>query len=379
MRLKLMHIGLTLVFVALLLGNLAVCIEAANNHQKCEGSKPDECNGHCVNFQSDKHNCGDCGKICNPGEVCHEGKCVGSNDNNKATCTDGKKNGKETDIDCGGPTCQPCADEKTCKNNADCSSGVCAVGFCQAPSCVDQVKNDGEMGVDCGGNCKPCAPRKPVSGIGNITVLPVQNSPGKPAPNLTLGPPSTTPSYLLVFDNFVVGETRSASTDTDYMGFGVSVNNQIVYIGHNFLGDISGNTQNPIGLESGPTPIPDDLNTQVIFGYLIVNLGLVDDESPTTNYGAIDLVTKDIMNYYIPSSGHPLGLVDNNLGYLYNSWCDGAVAAAKITMNGHDLAQRIAVGKSLPEQQDEFAGTDSRIGCGSNSRYYVRWHVKRVS
>ncbi len=191
---KLMHIGLIVIVIALLLGNLAVCVEAVNdpqtkNPQKCQGSKPDECNGQCVNFQNDKKNCGSCGNACNPDQVCHNGKCVcpGSKPNEcndkcvnfkndekncgscgnacnpeevcsngkcvsgtsskKATCTDGKKNGNETDVDCGGPICPACADGKTCKNGTDCSSGVCAVGFCQAPSCVDQVKNEGETGV----------------------------------------------------------------------------------------------------------------------------------------------------------------------------------------------------------------------------------------
>lgn len=383
MRLKLIRIGLIVIVITLLLGNLAVCVESTNDPKKCRGDKPDECNGQCVNFQNDEKNCGSCGNACNQGEVCHKGKCVsagnnekGTSGNKKATCTDGKKNGKETDIDCGGPTCPACADEKTCKSGTDCSSGVCTNSICQAPSCTDGVKNGNEIGVDCGGSCPSCI-RKPVSGIGNITVLPVRIY--NPPPNQTYGPPPATPTYLFVIDNFVVGETRSPNTDTDYAGHGVSVNNQIVGMGRNFLGDISDNTQNPYGQMMGPIPIPDDPNTQVVFAYLIVNLGLIADESPNTNYGAIDLATKDLMNSYVPGSGSPLAFVDNYLGYLYNSYCDGAVAAAKITMNGHDLAQRVAIGTSLPEQQDYFAGTDSRIGCGSNSRYYVRWHVKRVS
>lgn len=41
------------------------------------------------------------------------------------TCYDNIKNGDETDIDCGGKTCNKCADEKNCLNNLDCNSGFC--------------------------------------------------------------------------------------------------------------------------------------------------------------------------------------------------------------------------------------------------------------
>ena len=44
-------------------------------------------------------------------------------------CTDGIKNGSETDIDCGG-TCPRCATGKTCASRNDCVSAVCAGGVC---------------------------------------------------------------------------------------------------------------------------------------------------------------------------------------------------------------------------------------------------------
>src|SRR5436190_7546386 len=38
------------------------------------------------------------------------------------TCSDGAKNGKETDIDCGGGACTPCASTSTCSASEDCAS-----------------------------------------------------------------------------------------------------------------------------------------------------------------------------------------------------------------------------------------------------------------
>ena len=47
------------------------------------------------------------------------------------TCTDGLENQDETDIDCGGATCGPCAEGDACDANTDCISGVCEGLICQ--------------------------------------------------------------------------------------------------------------------------------------------------------------------------------------------------------------------------------------------------------
>jgi len=48
------------------------------------------------------------------------------------TCADGIKNGNETDMDCGGGTCPPCATGKQCLVGTDCVSGNCSGGVCVA-------------------------------------------------------------------------------------------------------------------------------------------------------------------------------------------------------------------------------------------------------
>lgn len=53
-------------------------------------------------------------------------------DNAGATCTDAKKNGAESDVDCGG-TCSKCSSGQTCSTGADCSSGTCTDGKCVTP------------------------------------------------------------------------------------------------------------------------------------------------------------------------------------------------------------------------------------------------------
>lgn len=106
--------------------------------------------------------CPDCpdGKACNDNNDCASGQCDNSTKKcvtKGAGCSDGVRNQKETDVDCGGGTCPPCATGKKCAIDADCSSKVCAAGLCAAPSCKDGKKNGAETDVDCGGpSCSPC-------------------------------------------------------------------------------------------------------------------------------------------------------------------------------------------------------------------------------
>jgi len=100
------------------------------------------------------------GKMCLAGSdcttnLCMAGVCQGP------TCTDLVKDGAETDVDCGGGTCPACTAGKMCGTGSDCTSLVCAGGTCQAPSCADGVKNGNETDVDCGGGtCALCAATK---------------------------------------------------------------------------------------------------------------------------------------------------------------------------------------------------------------------------
>jgi hypothetical protein len=94
---------------------------------------------------------GDCAS-----RVCLGGLC------RSASCTDGARNGSELDVDCGGPACPKCANGKRCDHDGDCLSGVCACGgTCvappSAPTCTDGVRNGDETDVDCGGSCASCA------------------------------------------------------------------------------------------------------------------------------------------------------------------------------------------------------------------------------
>ncbi len=74
------------------------------------------------------------------------------------SCTDGIKNGTETDIDCGSACEVKCSAGKACSAMGDCAAPLlCGSGVCVAPSCMDQVKNQDETDIDCGGAaCAKC-------------------------------------------------------------------------------------------------------------------------------------------------------------------------------------------------------------------------------
>jgi hypothetical protein len=74
---------------------------------------------------------------------------------NLASCHDGMMDGNETGVDCGGPTCAPCATGQGCLVATDCVSRVCTGMVCQAPTCTDGVKNGNETDIDCGGGTCP--------------------------------------------------------------------------------------------------------------------------------------------------------------------------------------------------------------------------------
>ena len=77
-----------------------------------------------------------------------KGKKGSNNDNRTAppppgiTCSDGVKNGSESDVDCGGGACARCATGKSCGSRTDCASALCSGGACQACAVAADCGND---------------------------------------------------------------------------------------------------------------------------------------------------------------------------------------------------------------------------------------------
>lgn len=87
--------------------------------------------------------------------LCPHGQCnLGAPMNQ---CTDRVKNGAETDIDCGGGTCPSCAAGLRCTMTSDCETAGCDGGTCRLPTCSDGKRDGFESDVDCGASCAKCA------------------------------------------------------------------------------------------------------------------------------------------------------------------------------------------------------------------------------
>jgi hypothetical protein len=79
-------------------------------------------------------------------------------------CQDHRKDGGETDVDCGGGTCTPCTTGQMCLIDTDCTTNACdgLSLLCIANRCADHRQDGAETDVDCGGAdiCPRCLPGK---------------------------------------------------------------------------------------------------------------------------------------------------------------------------------------------------------------------------
>ena len=125
-----------------------------------------EGNGGCSNGVKDGDetdvDCGgSCGSSCELGEICIDGNdCITLTCDGMACvpdpgCSDGMKGPGETDVDCGGQCGPTCETGEGCIQSLDCVSDFCELSSstCQEPSCDDGEQNGDETDIDCGGSC----------------------------------------------------------------------------------------------------------------------------------------------------------------------------------------------------------------------------------
>jgi hypothetical protein len=73
-------------------------------------------------------------------------------------CFDHKYDYTETDLDCGGPACNPCPSGDMCQFDGDCTSDACdgIASRCVSDQCSDHRQDGVETDIDCGGQCPGC-------------------------------------------------------------------------------------------------------------------------------------------------------------------------------------------------------------------------------
>lgn len=113
------------------------CASCAAACSTCDGPGADDCTecapdyrdcgtGTCVNSL-----CGT-GGDCASAADCESGVCT-STICQAPTCSDSVLNGDETDVDCGGATCDGCDLDESCSANGDCADGL----YCDSDSCAN--------------------------------------------------------------------------------------------------------------------------------------------------------------------------------------------------------------------------------------------------
>jgi hypothetical protein len=75
-------------------------------------------------------------------------------------CVDHRKDGDESDVDCGGMVCPACDTGAICTSNRDCKKSSCdaLTATCDADACADHQRDGNETDVDCGGGICPLCP-----------------------------------------------------------------------------------------------------------------------------------------------------------------------------------------------------------------------------
>jgi len=132
----------------------------------CPSPAPETCNDSLLNQDETGVDCGgSCTADCIAGQGCRvDGDCSSSllcSPSSRVcaaiSCADGRQDGDEILMDCGGGTCPGCPVGTACVNASDCNSGICALGSCRtSPLCADDERNGSETDVDCGGSDLSC-------------------------------------------------------------------------------------------------------------------------------------------------------------------------------------------------------------------------------
>jgi len=136
---------------------------------------------HCVDHALDgAESAVDCGGLCDgcgPGEACQADtdcsvyaagceRCMCDRDTSTCVhdhCLDHKLDVDETDVDCGGSKCLPCANGELCRLDSDCVTNACDLltHRCITDQCADHRQDGKESDADCGGGvCAVCQPGK---------------------------------------------------------------------------------------------------------------------------------------------------------------------------------------------------------------------------
>jgi hypothetical protein len=192
--------------------------------------------------------------------------------------------------------------------------------------------------------------------------------------------------YNFTLESFRITDTLSVHNDTDFVSISVKIGDHPpITLPTKSMGNVNNGVHN-VGLSIPNLEVGPD--TVVAFSYSIVNSGHDKDKIEQ----ALNKVVSAASSKAVAAGaalvgtavGGPLGTLLAIVGTQAGGWavgellgilfanCDGTVAAADHAFNGAQLAHKTANG-AVFRTEDDNKGTDSPVGCGANSRYFVTW------
>ncbi len=87
------------------------------------------------------------------------------------SCDDKELSGAETDVDCGGPTCDACGLGLSCREARDCASGICEAGTCVESACVTGLAHCDGLCVNTQSDPEHCGECGKACDVGQVCAL----------------------------------------------------------------------------------------------------------------------------------------------------------------------------------------------------------------
>ncbi len=189
-------------------------------------------------------------------------------------------------------------------------------------------------------------------------------------------------SYVFRLDQFHIDNTRAWINDTDQVQFAIQLNGTPIPNLprlHRDMGDVN-NGDHHVDLAFAPLQI-DDPNATVTIAYVVANVGY--DRSNTGDANTVLGGLGDLCEALCGQAfggGPEVWKTVNKVWHagvgIFTADCDGLVAADTISFTVADLERLTAAGTYREERR--YPGTDSAVGCGSNSNYTVTWSIDRL-
>ncbi len=127
-------------------------VDYCSDGSKDHGETDIDCGGPCAPCSAGYKCLND--SDCVSGDICSDGTCLATKGHECSYNSDCLDN-----LTCSGGICLV-PDNGTCSENSDCASNFCneTINKCETPvdHCSDNKKDGDETDVDCGGSCKPC-------------------------------------------------------------------------------------------------------------------------------------------------------------------------------------------------------------------------------